>query len=286
MQKLVTRIKFMFQAAPMPKDQTATDNLTPEIEKGSVWLVGAGPGDPGLLTLHALAALQQADIVVHDALVSDDILAMVSNTAIIESVGKRGGKPSPKQSEISQRLVNLAGQGMRVVRLKGGDPFVFGRGAEEVLLLAKNNIPFRVVPGITAGIGGLAYAGIPLTHGALNQAVTFLTGHDPSGKIPEGINWQALAVSSQVLVLYMAIRNMPAIAAKLIECGRNAAESVAFVRNATLPNQHVVETTLAEVGIVVEKKRVASPSIVVIGPVVSLRSTLDWIESSKSQDQV
>ncbi len=266
--------------------QNAIDNLTPKLEKGSVWLVGAGPGDPGLLTLHALAALQQADIVIHDALVSADVIAMASDNAIIESVGKRGGKPSPKQAEISQRLVDLAREGKRVVRLKGGDPFVFGRGAEEALLLAENNIPFRVVPGITAGIGGLAYAGIPVTHGAFNQNVTFLTGHDPSGEVPDGINWPALAISSDVLVLYMAIRHMPAIADKLIECGRDSAEPVAFVRNASLPDQHVVETTLAEVGKVVENKIVASPSIVVIGPVVSLRSTIDWMESSESQDTV
>ena len=148
MQKLVTRIKPNFRAFTMPIQQSAMDKLEPKLEKGSVWLAGAGPGDPGLLTLHTLAALQQADIVVHDALISAEILAMASDSAIIESVGKRGGKPSSKQAEISQRLVELAREGNKVVRLKGGDPFVFGRGAEEALFLAENNIPFRVVPGI------------------------------------------------------------------------------------------------------------------------------------------
>ncbi len=264
----------------MPLSQNAINQHTLKLEKGAVWLVGAGPGDPGLLTLHALAALQQADIVVHDALVSADILAMANEDAEIESVGKRGGKPSAKQAEISQRLVDLARLGKRVVRLKGGDPFVFGRGTEEALLLAENNIPYRVVPGITAGIGGLAYAGIPVTHGAMNQNVTFLTGHDPSGDVPDNINWPALAVSSDVLVLYMAIRHMPAIAEKLISCGRKPSQPVAFVRNATLASQHVVETTLGEVGEVVAAKRVASPSIVVIGDVVSLRGLIGWVENS------
>jgi len=267
----------------MPQSPKSFGHHTPVLAKGTVWLVGAGPGDPGLLTLHAASALQQADIVVHDALVSSDVLAMASENAIIESVGKRGGKPSAKQVDISQRLVDLARQGLRVVRLKGGDPFVFGRGTEEAQLLAENNIPFRVVPGITAGIGGLAYAGIPVTHGAMNQNVTFLTGHDPSGDVPDGINWSALAVSSDVLVLYMAIRHIPAIAAKLMECGRKPSEPVAFVRNATLVDQQVVESELGKVADVVTAKRVASPSIVVIGEVVSLRKTIDWIGDNEKQ---
>ncbi len=253
---------------------------TPELQSGSVWLVGAGPGDPGLLTLHGLNALAQADVIVHDALVSHRILALAGKDAVLESVGKRGGQPSPKQTEICDILVAHARADRKVVRLKGGDPFVFGRGAEEALALAAASVPFRIVPGITAGIGGLAYAGIPVTHGAFNQSVTFITGHDPSGDVPDGIDWQTLATGSQVLVLYMAIGHMPAIAQSLMVAGRSASEPVAFVRNATMPDQEVLETTLDEVKDVVRKKRVASPSIIVIGKVVELRNVIGWCPQS------
>ena len=256
---------------------------SPDFAPGSVWLVGAGPGDPGLLTLLAASALQQADVIVHDALVSDGILAMANENAVLENVGKRGGKASSRQSDISLRLAELASQHKKVLRLKGGDPFVFGRGVEEALLLAEAGIPFRVVPGITAGIGGLAYAGIPVTHGAMNQSVTFLTGHDPAGAIPGGLDWDALASCSEVLVLYMAIRHMPAIAARLISAGRPMSEPVAFVKNATMADQQVVETMLGKVADVVDGGRVASPSIVVIGPVVALRNSINWIEKFSLQ---
>jgi uroporphyrin-III C-methyltransferase len=148
----------------------------PPVEKGWVWLVGAGPGDPGLLTVLALAALQQADVVVYDALVDESILKLARPGATIEYAGKRGGRPSPRQRDISLRLIELARAGKRVVRLKGGDPFMFGRGGEEALALVEARIPFRVVPGVTSGTGGLAYAGIPATHRDVNHAVTFVTG--------------------------------------------------------------------------------------------------------------
>ncbi len=254
------------------------DSFTVDFASGSVWLVGAGPGDPGLLTLHALHALGQADVIVHDALVSAQILLLAGKEAVLESVGKRGGTPSPKQHEICQILIDHARSGKKVVRLKGGDPFVFGRGGEEALALGAAGIPFRVVPGITAGIGGLAYAGIPVTHGAINQSVTFLTGHDPSGDVPDGVDWDALASGSQVLVLYMAVRHMPAIAERLVAAGRAETEPVAFVRNATLPEQEVLETTLGDVASVVHERRVASPSVVVIGKVVGLRNAINWYE--------
>ena len=151
------------------------------LEPGWVWLVGAGPGDPGLLSLHALNALGQADVVVYDALVDKRILDLARAGADLVYAGKRGGRPSAEQSDISNRLITFARAGKRVLRLKGGDPFVFGRGAEEALALAGAGIPFRLVPGITAGIGGLAYAGIPVTHRDVNSAVTFLTGHQAGG---------------------------------------------------------------------------------------------------------
>ncbi|WP_441597014.1 uroporphyrinogen-III C-methyltransferase [Ensifer sp. 2TAB8] len=249
----------------------------PALEKGSVWLVGAGPGDPGLLTLHAANALRQADVIVHDALVNEDCLKLAGPGAVLEFAGKRGGKPSPKQRDISLRLVELARAGNRVLRLKGGDPFVFGRGGEEALTLVEHQIPFRIVPGITAGIGGLAYAGIPVTHREVNHAVTFLTGHDSSGLVPDRINWQGIASGSPVIVMYMAMKHIGAITANLIAGGRSPDEPVAFVCNAATPEQAVLETTLARAEADVEAAGLEPPAIVVVGEVVRLRAALDWI---------
>src|SRR5438045_9253480 len=179
----------------------------PEFEPGSVWLVGAGPGDPGLLSALALHALARADVVAYDALVDARILRLVRSGATLDYAGKRGGRPSPSQPDISARLVRLAQAGQRVLRLKGGDPCVFGRGGEEALALAAAGVPFRIVTGITAGIGGLAYAGIPVTHREINSAVTFLTGHDSDGAVPGGRAWHSVARGSPVLLLYRASRH-------------------------------------------------------------------------------
>lgn len=249
----------------------------PSMEKGSVWLVGAGPGDPGLLTLHAANALQQADVIVHDALVNAECLSLARPGAVLEFAGKRGGKPSHKQRDISLRLVELARAGHRVLRLKGGDPFVFGRGGEEALTLVEHGIPFRIVPGITAGIGGLAYAGIPVTHREVNHAVTFLTGHDSSGLVPDRINWEGIAKGSPVIVLYMAMKHIGQIAANLIAGGRSPDEPVAFVCNAATAEQAVLETTLARAEADVEAAGIEPPAIVVVGEVVRLRGSLDWL---------
>ncbi|WP_112815649.1 uroporphyrinogen-III C-methyltransferase [Ensifer sp.] len=249
----------------------------PALEPGTVWLVGAGPGDPGLLTLHAANALRQADVIVHDALVNEDCLKLARPGAVLEFAGKRGGKPSPKQRDISLRLVELARAGQRVLRLKGGDPFVFGRGGEEALTLVENRIPFRIVPGITAGIGGLAYAGIPVTHREVNHAVTFLTGHDSSGLVPDRINWQGIASGSPVIVMYMAMKHIGAIAANLMAAGRSPDEPVAFVCNAATAEQTVLETTLSRAEADVTASGLQPPAIVVVGEVVRLRASLDWI---------
>lgn len=263
----------------MREDTTLPSNSDgwPVFEPGWVWLVGAGPGDPGLLTLHALSALQQADVVVYDALVNKTILNWVKTGAIVEYAGKRGGKPSPKQRDISLKLIELARSGKRVLRLKGGDPFVFGRGAEEAGTLVDAGIPFRIVPGISAGIGGLAYAGIPITHRDINQTVTFLTGHDQSGLTPESINWQAVADGSPVIVMYMAIKHLEAITGKLVDAGRAPQTPVAIVSQASTADQLVLETTL---GCAAEECQIAGvepPAIVCVGEVVSLRKTLDWL---------
>ncbi|WP_106796713.1 uroporphyrinogen-III C-methyltransferase [Rhizobium sp. H4] len=249
----------------------------PALEPGSVWLVGAGPGDPGLLTLLAAKGLAEADVVVHDALVNEDCLKLARPGAELEYAGKRGGKPSAKQRDISLRLVELARAGKRVLRLKGGDPFVFGRGGEEALTLVEHNIPFRIVPGITAGIGGLAYAGIPVTHREINHAVTFLTGHDSSGIVPDAINWEAIGKGSPVIVMYMAMKHIAQISANLMASGRPASEPVAFVCNAATGAQQVLETTLGEATDAAEASGLEPPAIVVVGEVVRLRASLDWL---------
>ncbi|MDM7981657.1 MAG: uroporphyrinogen-III C-methyltransferase [Rhizobium sp.] len=249
----------------------------PALEPGQVWLAGAGPGDPGLLTLLAAKALSEADVIVHDALVNDDCLKLARSGAILEYAGKRGGKPSAKQRDISLRLVELAKAGHRVLRLKGGDPFVFGRGGEEALTLIEYGVPFRIVPGITAGIGGLAYAGIPVTHREVNHAVTFLTGHDSSGVVPDRIDWAAIGRGSPVIVMYMAMKHMGQIAANLMAGGRRADEAVAFVCNAATPEQTVLETTLGRAEADMLAAGIEPPAIVVIGEVVRLRPSLDWL---------
>ncbi len=249
----------------------------PVMQPGWVWLVGAGPGDAGLLTLHGLNAIQQADVIVYDALVGEDILKWAKPDTQIDYAGKRGGKPSPKQRDISLKLIEYAKAGKRVLRLKGGDPFVFGRGGEEAQTLVEAGVNFRIVPGISAGIGGLAYAGIPVTHRDVNQAVTFVTGHDASGNAPSAVNWRALAESSPVIVCYMSMKTLPTIVASLIEGGRDGAEPVAIVTNATRSNQNVLETTLACAVEDAAAATLAPPAIICIGRVTLMRQTLDWM---------
>ncbi|MBU3959417.1 MAG: uroporphyrinogen-III C-methyltransferase [Alphaproteobacteria bacterium] len=248
-----------------------------KIMPGHVWLAGAGPGDPGLLTLLAAKALGEADVIVHDALVNDECLKLARPGALLEYAGKRGGKPSAKQRDISLRLVELAKAGHRVLRLKGGDPFVFGRGGEEALTLIDHGVPFRIVPGITAGIGGLAYAGIPVTHREINHAVTFLTGHDSSGVVPDRIDWDAIGRGSPVIVMYMAMKHIATISAHLIAAGRSPDEPVAFVCDAATASQQVLETTLGRAEADVLASGLEPPAIVVVGEVVRLRPSLDWL---------
>ncbi len=249
----------------------------PEFAAGSVWLVGAGPGDPGLLSLLALHALRHADAVVYDALVDPRILRLARPGATLDFAGKRGGKPSPQQPDISLRLIQLARAGQRVLRLKGGDPFIFGRGGEEALALVAARIPFRVVPGITAGVAGLAYAGIPATHRDINSAVAFVTGHASDGDIPDNLDWEALARGTPVIVLYMAMKHLATIAQRLIQGGRGPDEPVAVISKATTEAQRVVETTLAGAAADVEAAGIEPPAIVVIGQAVRLRAGLDWL---------
>lgn len=247
----------------------------PAFQPGWVWLCGAGPGDPGLITLHALNALGQADVVVYDALVEPAILDWAPRAERIYA-GKRGGKPSAKQRDISLRLVELARAGRRVLRLKGGDPFVFGRGGEEAQTLVAHGVPIRIIPGISAGIGGLAYAGIPVTHRDVNQSVTFVTGHDQSGNTPDTLDWAAIARASEVIVIYMGMKHAAQIADSLIAAGRSPSEPVAVVTQATTPAQAVLETTLARLDRDIADSGTAPPAIICVGRNVLMRQVLDW----------
>lgn len=260
-------------------ERAATQRLAaalslPEFQRGWVWLAGAGPGDPGLITALGLHAIAEADVILYDALANEALLKLARPGAELIFAGKRRGQPSCKQSDISQTLVGLARKGFRVLRLKGGDPFVFGRGGEEALALTRGSIPFRIVPGVTAGIGGLAYAGIPATHRDTNHAVTFITGHGASGKLPD-LDWSAIAKGSPTLVLYMALGHAGEIAEKLRAAGRGAGEPVAFVSNATFDKQKVTITTLGEMGAAAALCK--APSIIVIGENVKLAAGLDWV---------
>jgi len=248
----------------------------PPFQAGSVWLVGAGPGDPGLLTLLASHALRSADVVIYDALVDRRILKLINPKAALEAAGKRGGRPSAKQPDISKSLIARAREGKRVLRLKGGDPFVFGRGGEEALALAQAGIPFRLVPGVTAAIGGLAYAGVPATHRGTNSAVTFLTGHADDGGLPDDVDWEGLVKGSPLLVVYMPIGNLERLSQRLIEAGRPADEPALLISKATTPDQNVVATTLAQCVADVAKSGVVPPALFVVGPGVALHEQLDW----------
>ena len=247
----------------------------PTLEAGWVWLCGAGPGDPGLLTLHAVNALMQADVVIYDALVQETILEWAPKAEHIFA-GKRGGKPSAKQRDISLHLVDLARAGKKVLRLKGGDPFVFGRGGEEAQTLVQHGVPVRIIPGISAGIGGLAYAGIPVTHRDINQSVTFVTGHDQSGNTPDSLDWMSISKGSQVIVIYMGMKHIAQISARLIAAGRPMSEPVAVVTTATTIHQRVLETTLGTIITDIKTAGMEPPAIICVGQSVLMRQVLDW----------
>ena len=255
----------------MNKELAAKLNL-PALEKGWVWLVGAGPGDPGLITALGLQALCQADIILYDALVDEALLALSSAEKIY--AGKRAGVRSCKQDEISDLLVTLAKDNKRVLRLKGGDPFVFGRGGEEAQALARAGVNFRIVPGITAGIGGLAYAGIPVTHRDTNHAVTFITGHGIDGKLTK-LDWAAVSRGAPTLVLYMARKFAGEITAALLAAGREANEPAAIIANAARKDQKVIITTLANLP--AAAATAPTLAILVIGENVRLADELNWM---------
>jgi len=246
---------------------------------GTVYLVGAGPGDPGLMTIRARELLARADVVLHDRLVPAEALRGLREDAELVYVGKEGGGPSWPQGEIERLLVAHARAGRSVVRLKGGDPFVFGRGGEEALVLRAAGVPFEVVPGVTAGIAAPAYAGIPVTQRELASAVAFVTGHEDPDKPEQQIDWAALAAFPGTLVFYMGVRALGRIAERLMACGRPAEEPVAVIERGTLPGQRTVLATLADAAARVQAEGLGAPAIILVGAVAGLREQLAWLEA-------
>jgi uroporphyrinogen III methyltransferase / synthase len=245
---------------------------------GSVYLVGAGPGDPGLVTKRALDLVARADVIVYDRLVPTRLLDQTRANAELVYVGKRPGADSTSQAEINRLLVEQARRGKRVVRLKGGDPFVFGRGGEEAEALAEAGIRFEIVPGVTAGIAAPAYAGIPVTHRDAASAVAFVTGHEDPTKDDSAIDWRALAGFPGTLVFYMGVRNLGLLAERLIEQGRSPDEPAAVVERGSLPAQRTVTGPLSAIAEIAGAEGIRPPAVTVVGPVAALRERLAWLE--------
>ncbi|WP_394146206.1 uroporphyrinogen-III C-methyltransferase [Vibrio atypicus] len=251
------------------------------LNKGEVALVGSGPGDVELLTLKALRFLQQADVVLYDYLVSDDILALTPSDTILVCVGKRAGHHSVPQEKTNQLLVDFAQQGHRVVRIKGGDPFIFGRGGEELEVLSDAGISFHVVPGITAAAGATAYAGIPLTHRDYAQSAMFITGHLKAES--DQMDWTTLARGNQTLVIYMGLMKSEYIQSQLVEHGRNPDTPIAIIERGTQSTQRIFKGQLAQLAELA--KDAQSPSLIVIGEVVSLSEKLAWFNPQPQMQQ-
>ncbi len=244
---------------------------------GKAYIVGAGPGDPDLITLKALRCIQKADVILYDRLVNPEILKDAKRDCHLIYCGKRPNHHPIKQDTINHLLVKYSNQGKTVVRLKGGDPFVFGRGAEEVEALVANGIHVEVVPGITAGIAVPAYAGIPITHRELASSFAVVTGHKPKGK-PTDINWKGLATAVDTLAIYMGISNLPYICEELITHGKNESTPVAIIQQGTTNHQRTVTGTLGSIVGVAEKEGIQNPAIIVVGEVVTFRDKISLLE--------
>jgi uroporphyrin-III C-methyltransferase len=257
-----------------------TGNREPTRGAGEVYLVGTGPGDPELLTVRAARLLQHADVVLYDNLVSPGVLALLPATAQRIYVGKQRNRHALAQADINQQMVQLAREGRCVLRLKGGDPFIFGRGGEELESLVAAGVRVQVVPGITAAVGVAAYAGIPLTHRGLAQSCTFVTGHLQDGSMD--LDWAMLARKQQTVVVYMGLLGLPLLCATLIEHGRDPQTPAAIVQQGTLPQQRVVEGTLASLPGLVAAAGLHAPTLIIIGEVVALRSRLGGMQQSAS----
>ena len=250
--------------------------------QGPVYLVGAGPGDPDLLTVKALRLLSRADVIFYDRLVSEEIMQLVPKGVSCISVGKSSGRHCVPQDQINSLLVAAAKRGRCVVRLKGGDPYMFGRGGEEALALSQHNIPFEVVPGITAAAGCSAYSGIPLTHRGLNHGVRFLTGHFRNDEELD-IDWNKVADPDCTLVIYMGLGSLQRISAELLKAGLSASTPAAAINNGTTADQRKVISTLSQLPEAVSRSGLQAPVMIVIGQVVSLSEQLDWFQSMNSK---
>jgi len=243
-------------------------NNSPAIQAGEAWLVGAGPGDPGLLTIRALQIMQTADVILHDRLVSKEVLDLARRDADLISVGKTPGCRANSQEEINELFVSLVSSGLRVCRLKGGDPFIFGRGGEEAEALSDAGLSYQVVPGITAAAGCAAYSGIPLTHRDVSQSVVFVTAHGKNSV--DKLDWHSLARDKQTLAFYMAVQRFPDLMNNLIGCGRSADTPIAIIEKGTMPEQRVIRGTLGQLTLLAEAHRVAPPAMLIVGEVAAL----------------
>ncbi len=280
-----SRAETALPAAARPDGPSATDfalatrAATPKARgpAGEVYLVGAGPGDPELLTLRALKLMQRSEVALYDHLISDGVLALLPPSTERVYVGKERGNHTMRQEEINALLVALAQQGRRVLRLKGGDPFTFGRGGEEIDSLAAHRIRFEVVPGITAALGVAAYAGIPLTHRDHAQACLFVTGHLKDGTMD--LDWTALARPRQTIVVYMGLTALPALCERLVEHGLPASTPAAVVQQGTTRDQRVVTGTLATLAEDTARAKLRAPTLVIVGSVVKLRDRLNWFRA-------
>lgn len=242
-----------------------------------VYIVGAGPGDAELITVKGLRTIQQADVILYDRLINDDLLKEAKKDAQLIFCGKLPGKHAMIQDQIHEQLVHYAQQGKVVVRLKGGDPFVFGRGAEEAEVLAQHQIPFEIVPGITSGIAAAAYAGIPVTHRDLGSSFAIVTGHMQEGK-DDSIKWESLATGIDTIAIYMGVQNLPYIVNKLVSHGRSEQTPVALIHWGTYEKQRTVTGTLATIKTIVKEQKIENPSIILVGEVVALREKIQWFK--------
>jgi uroporphyrinogen III methyltransferase/synthase len=248
------------------------------MKKGKVYLVGAGPGDPGLLSIKAVKILEKANVVIYDRLITRAILRLIPKKAEKIYVGKRSGKHTIRQDKINEILIREARKGKVVVRLKGGDPFLFGRGGEEVQELRKSGVQFEVVPGVTSALAAPAYAGIPLTHRKYASSLAIVTGHEDPTKPESRVKWEKLAESVDTIVVLMGIKNLESVVKRLLNGGRDPQTSIAIIERGTTTNQRTTIGTLSDIAQRASERKVKAPAIIVIGDVVKLQKELSWFE--------